>query len=162
MHKFKMLLVSVLLTLILGIVAYSKCSFTSSRHKSPKTSTPSISGPKIVVPNEFTLISSYPHNMKTSRVKTIRHGVSGVSVGDSRLDVEKMIGAPDELKHLYAPNSPATQIGYTCWYVIKRDMKSGSVNQKNEDVIRLTYDFSNNLTSIDFWGNQATAIITSP
>lgn len=73
----------------------------------------------------------YPYYASPERERTILEGYKRVTSGMSASEVKEILGEPDEIKDLYAPNITSTKkIGITCWYLIQRISNSGSQNDK--------------------------------
>ena len=98
-------------------------------------------------------IQSYPFIAKPERAALIRSQYKRVKTGMSSEDVQQLLGEPDEVRPVFEPRILNSRlIGYSHWYVIRRLAKSGSVNDKNEALVRVTYDRSDRVTRVDDWG----------
>ena len=98
-------------------------------------------------------ISSYPFIASPERVAIIRTGVTRITIGLPSSNVASVLGEPDEIRPLYEPKYKHPKIiGYTYWYIIQRLVKNGSTNQKQESLLRVSFNLNNKVTKIDSWG----------
>lgn len=98
-------------------------------------------------------ITTYPFIATLERAEIIRRGLANVSVGMSSAEVATVLGEPDEIYPLYVPrHKHGKVVGYTQWYVIQRLAKNGSVDQKQESLLRLSFDLDGKVSKIDSWG----------
>ncbi len=68
-------------------------------------------------------------------------------------EIESLLGEPDETHPLYeAKISNAKQIGYTQWFLIQRRTDKGSVKDKDEKLVRVSYDLDWKVTVVEHWG----------
>jgi hypothetical protein len=99
------------------------------------------------------VISTYPFFASDERAKAIRDNYQRVAVGMALEEVAAIIGAPDEIRTLYEPKMKrAKVIGYTHWYLIRRLVKSGSVNDQQEALVRVSYGLDDRVMRVDAWG----------
>ncbi len=99
------------------------------------------------------VIATYPFFASEERAKAIRGNYQRVTLGMSPKEVAAIIGAPDEVRTLYEPKiKRAKVIGYTHWYLIRRLVKHGSVNDQQEALVRVSYGLDDRVVSIDAWG----------
>ena len=67
--------------------------------------------------------------------------------------VSSILGAPDEIRPTYEPKIKTGKlIGYSHWYVIRRVVRNGSVNDKQEAVVRVLYGLDDRVVKVDAWG----------
>jgi hypothetical protein len=60
---------------------------------------------------------------------------------------------PDEIKKLYEPKIVNPKIiEQTYWYIIRRDKATGSVKEKNEKALRISFDLKGNVTQVTTLG----------
>jgi outer membrane protein assembly factor BamE (lipoprotein component of BamABCDE complex) len=95
----------------------------------------------------------YPYTATAERKAAIKHGFKKIKKGMTYQQVRKLMGEPDETKPLYQPRKHnPKQIGTTYWYIIQRIKESGSVNQKDEILVRVSFNLSGKVIQIDQWG----------
>jgi hypothetical protein len=98
-------------------------------------------------------IVTYPFVATPRRAATIREGFPRVRTGMSPAEVMALLGEPDEIRPLYAPQMKNGKvIGYTHWYVIRRLTKHGSVDEKGEALVRVSFGLDDRVSGIDDWG----------
>lgn len=95
----------------------------------------------------------YPYIASIERADQIKNNYKKVSVGQSQDDVKTVLGNPDQILPSYEPimKNPGI-IGETYWYIIQRLKENGSVNEKQEKLVIISFDFDGKVTEIDFWG----------
>ncbi|MFZ2266965.1 MAG: hypothetical protein WAV95_05235 [Azonexus sp.] len=98
-------------------------------------------------------INSYPLVAAPERAAKIRDGFLQVRAGMSPAEVMAILGEPDEIHPLYEPRVKSAEvIGCTHWYVIRRLAKHGSVDEKQESLVRVSYSLNDRVSKIDAWG----------
>ena len=98
-------------------------------------------------------IANYPFVASSERSAQIRNGYLQVIPGMSFKEVAAILGEPDEVRPLYEPIIKQRKvIGYTQWYVIKRRVASGSVNEMQESLVRVSFGLNHRVTKVDAWG----------
>jgi|SRR5881396_611909 len=99
-------------------------------------------------------LSSYPYIATPERAAAIRESYKRVAPGMSPAEVAKLLGEPDEVHPLYEPRSKkkGEAVGYTQWYIIKRLAGSGSVNEKQESLVRVSFGLDDRVSKVDAWG----------
>lgn len=105
--------------------------------------------------NEFVInkIISYPYKASTDKANKIKTEYKKVSLGMSATEVVDMLGKPDETRPLFEPIiNNGKQIGFTHWYLIQRLKKDGPVNEKQEKLVRISYNQNWTVIAIDHWG----------
>jgi hypothetical protein len=98
-------------------------------------------------------ISTCPFFASPERAAAIREGFGRVVPGMSPAQVASILGAPDEIREAYEPKiKNAKLIGYTQWYVIRRLVRDGSVNDKQEALVRVLFGLDDRVVKVDTWG----------
>lgn len=98
-------------------------------------------------------INRYPFFASAERAAQIRQGYPGISAGMTPTQVANILGEPDEIRPLYEPKMKAPKlIGHTEWYVIRRLAASGSVDDKQEIQVRVSYGLDKRVSRISTWG----------
>ncbi len=98
-------------------------------------------------------INTYPLFATPERAAKIREGFPQIRVGMSPAEVMALLGEPDEVHPLYEPRvKNAEVIGFTHWYLIRRLAKYGSVNEKQESLVRVSFSLNDRVSKIDAWG----------
>ncbi len=99
------------------------------------------------------VIQSYPFKASKSREIQILNGYKKLQVGLSTSEVEKIMGEPEEIRPLLSPNKSISKIiGFTQWYVLQRVVASGSVLEKDEKLVRVSFGLDGRLIEVDYWG----------
>jgi len=95
----------------------------------------------------------YPYFATADRVKLIYENYNKIKQGMGAKQVINILDEPDETNSTYEPKIWAPkQIGYTYWYLIQRKVKTGSVIEKDEILVRVAFDLKWMVTGIDHWG----------
>lgn len=98
-------------------------------------------------------ITTYPFAASAARATVIRENYPRVAAGMSPADVTAVLGEPDEVRPLYGPTVKAgKKIGYTYWYVIRRAVRHGSVNERQEALVRVSFGLDTRVIAVDHWG----------
>jgi outer membrane protein assembly factor BamE (lipoprotein component of BamABCDE complex) len=98
-------------------------------------------------------ITAYPFAASPERAAAIQEKYNRVRVSMFPADVKAILGEPDEVRPLYETTTRnAKQIGYTYWYIVRRVTPSGSVNEKQEILVRISFDLNGRVTHVDHWG----------
>ena len=96
--------------------------------------------------------NSYPYRAIENRANTIRSEHKRINLKMSASRVIEILGEPDETLPLFEPKlKNPKQIGFTYWYLIQRLQNNGSVNEKNEKVVRISFDLNWTVTALDHW-----------
>jgi len=94
----------------------------------------------------------YPYYAPQERRDTIENGYSELRLGMYAADVKGILGDPDEVNDTLHPsdilNKNAEPIGYSYVYLVQRLCESGSVNEKDEILLRLHFDLEDKLIRI--------------
>ena len=98
-------------------------------------------------------ITTHPFVAPPERAAAIRSNHTKVTVGMTPGEVAAVLGEPDEIRPLYEPiiKNP-TLIGYTQSYVIRRLVENGSVNERQESIVRVSFDNNDRVTRVSSWG----------
>ena len=95
----------------------------------------------------------YPYIATNERADFIKQQYKKIKNGDSEEKVIEILKQPDEVRDLYEPIIKKGKVaGKTYWYIIQRISKSGSVNEKQEKLVRISFDLKGMVTRIDYWG----------
>jgi hypothetical protein len=98
-------------------------------------------------------ITTYPFFASAEREAVIRQNFRRVTVGMSPAEVAAILGRPDEIRAIYQPRIWNPEVtGYSHWYVVRRLMANGSVNDKREALVRISYGLDDRVTHVDAWG----------
>lgn len=98
-------------------------------------------------------IVKYPYYASPERSLLITTNYTEIKTGDSIDKVLKKLPSPDEVHDLYEPKVFRPNIiGKTYWYIIQRKAESGSVNEKDEKLVRVSFNLQEIVTKIDHWG----------
>lgn len=98
-------------------------------------------------------INKYPFSASAERSATIRSRYQRVAVGMSPTEVKSILGEPDEIRRLYSASiGNEKHIGYTYWFVIRRAVENGSVNERQEVLVRISFDLKGLVMKVDHWG----------
>ena len=96
---------------------------------------------------------SYPYIANDARANLIKTQYETIRLGDSELTVLDKLPNPDETRDLYEPKIYNPKItGKTYFYIIQRMVESGSVNEQNEKLVRVTFNLDGRVTRVDHWG----------
>jgi hypothetical protein len=98
-------------------------------------------------------ISSYPFHATPEREARIRGKYRRVANGMSPVEVTAILGEPDEIRPLYSPRiKNGKVIGTTYWFVIRRLVRNGSADEKQESLVRVSFGLDDKVQGIDAWG----------
>ena len=98
-------------------------------------------------------IDNYPFQASSNREAIIKLGYRRITIGMTQVQVKAILGEADEIRYLYEPRiKTGKRIGYTHWFVIRRIIKNGSVNERDESLVRVSFNFKYYVTAIDSWG----------
>jgi hypothetical protein len=105
-------------------------------------------GLKIALASEL----QYPYHVSPEREQIILEGFGKVKPGMSAEEAKKILGEPDEVHDLYEPNFKSGKaIGFTYWYLIQRLKKSGSQIEKNEKLVRVSFNPNAKVIKVEKW-----------
>jgi len=97
-------------------------------------------------------ITTYPFVATPERSVAILTKYTQIENGMTAKQVESVLGIPDEIRPLYEPKiKQARLIGHTYWYILRHMMEHGSANEKNESLVRISFDNSGIVTHVDRW-----------
>ncbi len=92
---------------------------------------------------------TYPYKADRERVEQIDRGVIRVRVGTSSDEVIRRMGNPDEINDTLDKDNWDKKVGFSFVYIKQRDKACGSVEEKNEDLIRIHFNKKKEVTRID-------------
>lgn len=96
---------------------------------------------------------SYPYIASKERAEHIQRNWKNVKTKMSASEVKYFLGEPDDEQPLYGPRTKnAKIIGKTYWYLIQRLQENGTVNEKKEKLIRVSFDLEDKVTRVESWG----------
>lgn len=91
----------------------------------------------------FRQITSYPFVATPKRAATVTRNFDKIANGMTPGEVKAVLGEPDEVRPLYGPRIKSAagpqRIGHTYWYVLRRARETGSVDEKDESLVRVTF-----------------------
>ena len=93
----------------------------------------------------------YPYIASSEKKMRIEKGRKEVLVGMTIEQVKKKIGDPDEIHNLYDKKKSKKRVGYTYWFILQRKVESGSVNEKQEKLVRISFNLDGIVTKVDSW-----------
>jgi hypothetical protein len=95
---------------------------------------------------------TYPYVASPKRQAQILNGLGKVEAGMSPSEVKSFLGDPDEIRELYDRIKNAEPVGYTWWFIVERKSEAGSVVEKAEKLVRVSFDVNDKATQVDSWG----------
>ena len=96
---------------------------------------------------------SYPYFATSERSNQIENNYKKIEIGMTPQEIKSLLGEPDEMHPLYeAKILNAKQIGHTQWFLIQRRTDKGSVKDKDEKLVRVSYDLNWKVIVVDHWG----------
>jgi hypothetical protein len=94
----------------------------------------------------------YPYYAPQERRDTIENGCGELRIGMYADEVKGILGEPDEIDDVLHPsdilNKNAEPIGYSYVYLIQRLCDKGSVDEKDEKLLRLHFDLEDKLIRV--------------
>ena len=94
----------------------------------------------------------YPYFATPERAQLIEIGYKKIKLGMEINDIKDILGEPDEIKDLYEPRIKTGKIiGFTYWYLIQRMKNIGSQNERNEKLVRISFNLNGEVTGVDRW-----------
>ena len=94
----------------------------------------------------------YPYFATPERTESIEGGYKKIKTGMAVNEVKVILGEPDEIKDLYEPKIKTRKIiGFTYWYLIQRMKSTGSQNERNEKLVRISFNLNGEVTGVDRW-----------
>ncbi|MDH5218269.1 MAG: DUF3862 domain-containing protein [Gammaproteobacteria bacterium] len=94
----------------------------------------------------------HPYFASPERVKTIQEGYKKIKTGMDINQVKEILGEPDEIKDLYEPKIKTSKIvGFTYWYLIQRIKSTGGQNERNEKLVRISFELNGAVIRVDRW-----------
>ena len=98
-------------------------------------------------------VVEYPYNASPERAELINSQFTNIKVGDSIDQVLLSLPNPDEVRDLYGAQKLRPKvIGKPYWYLIQRKVESGSVNERDKKLVRVSFNLQGIVTKIDHWG----------
>jgi len=98
-------------------------------------------------------LHQYPYVATAERAARLRQNFVKVRPGMTAAEVVSLLGEPEELRPLYEPKVKSPRrIGTTSWYILERRKPSGSVVEKGEKLIRVTFGLDQVVTAVAHWG----------
>lgn len=94
---------------------------------------------------------TYPYLATALRKKQIVDGIKSIEIGMTIDDVIHLLGKPDEVHELYPSKSSEKAIGFTYWYIIQRMKGNGSVAEKAEHLVRISFNLNGIVIRKDQW-----------
>jgi hypothetical protein len=94
---------------------------------------------------------TYPYSASAERAAFILNGYLLVKVGMSQAEVDEIFPGPDEVNPVYDAVKQGEKIGYSHVYLLKREQKHGSMNERKEHLVRIGFDLNHRVVRIDKW-----------
>lgn len=103
-------------------------------------------------------ITEYPYAASPEKASQIRRGYARIMPGMTVRDVKAILGEPDEVNLVMrVPTDKAHSVtGHAYWYVLHRKVASGSVLERDEALVRVTFSLEGQVTKVDHWGFDGT------
>ena len=92
----------------------------------------------------------YPYRVSDERMLEIDSRAKRIHIGMHQGDVIKILGQPDEVNQTLDKNNWKKKIGHSFVSIKQRDQKTGSVVQKNENLVRIQFDLEGQVKRVDF------------
>ena len=100
-------------------------------------------------------IGNDPFVASDERAARIRGKYHEVTAGMIVSGVKLLLGEPDEVRPLYeADGESGKLLGHTFSYVLRRWEADGSAAEKNEELVRVSFDLSGKVTRVDYQGER--------
>ena len=100
----------------------------------------------------FAADNIYPYYATPERASIIERGFFKIKPGITVNEVINVMGKPNEIRDLYESISKnSKKIGFTYWYLIQRIQDSGSQNDKNEKLVRVSFNLKGEVIGVDKW-----------
>ena len=94
----------------------------------------------------------YPYHATVERRTSINKGFLKIKQGLTVREVVSILGEPDEIHELYEPKiKNGKKIGFTYWYLIQRIQPNGSHIEKNEKLVRVSFNLNGKVTEVVRW-----------
>ena len=95
----------------------------------------------------------YPYLASARRAVTIKSQYIKVQEGDTENTVINILPDPDEALDLYESKIYNPKIiGKTFWYIIQRKVKSGSAKERDEKLVRISFNLQGKVIEVVHWG----------
>ncbi len=140
--KTQFLMLLSFLIIVLVVFIYS----VINRHKLKKTKNTFIGDIELYQKN-----ISYPYKASKDRQQTILNNINRLKKGMNKQDVIAIMTNPDEANLTYkyikvkTGNESENITGFSLLYLLRKDVEDGSINEKNEQLIRIFFDKSEHL-----------------
>ena len=96
---------------------------------------------------------SYPYIASGERQNFIQENYTKIKINFTENEVKQLLGTPEEILPLYGPKIyEPKKIGYAYWYVLRRLKENGTQNEKNEKIVRISFNLEGKVIAIDNWG----------
>ena len=95
----------------------------------------------------------YPYYASQERKQIILDGYQKIKTGMDTNEVKRLLGQPDEVLDLYDPRNikAGRKVGFTYWYLMQRARASCSQIEKDEKLVRVSFDLNSKVTHVDRW-----------
>ena len=96
---------------------------------------------------------TYPYVAPPERQAEIVSGMDKIKTGMTPAKVEAILGKTDLVHDLFNRGmKDSSPIGYTWWYILQRKTDTGSFAEREEKLVRVSFDLRDTVTKVDFWG----------
>ena len=96
---------------------------------------------------------TYPYVTPPERQAEIVSGMDKIKTGMTPAKVEAILGKTDLVHDLFNRGmKDSSPIGYTWWYILQRKTDTGSFAEREEKLVRVSFDLRDTVTKVDFWG----------
>jgi hypothetical protein len=100
-------------------------------------------------------IRDYPFAASGERATRIRAKYHDVTIGMIVSGVKMLLGEPDEVGPLYGADGKSGKvIGHAYGYVLRRRKEDGSAVEKDEELVRVSFDLSGRVSRVDYLGER--------
>ena len=79
------------------------------------------------------------------------HRGKKIKIGMLSSEVRKIMGKPDEVNDIYFRIKNSKKTGFSYIYLLQRKKEKGSINEKDEKLIRFIFGNDDKLIKIDKW-----------
>ncbi len=96
---------------------------------------------------------TYPYFANEKRAILIQTQFKKIKIGSNEAQVLNILPDPDEILDLFEPRMIKPKVvGKTYWYIIQRKQGTGSVIEKAEKLVRVSFNKKGTVIAIDHWG----------
>jgi hypothetical protein len=100
---------------------------------------------------------AYPYVASRERQAEILNGMDRIKTGMTPSEVKATLGKTDFVYDLFNRGmKDSSPIGYTWWYILQRKTDTGSFAEREEKLVRVSFDLEDTVTKVDFWGIDKT------